>query len=88
MFSHRAATLSLVFAESSAGMSVCLTNIAGLAAWTCDFIDNAEPITIGIFYHRAGLVSIDASILMGLPLEIKSFCHYTMAMTQHILLFS
>ena len=44
---------------------------------TCDFIDNARPITISTFYHKTGLVPKDASIwakwVSGLETHMDGF---------------
>ena len=40
MLSDRLTSPSFVLAKSSACMSVCLTHIASMTAWTCNFVDN------------------------------------------------
>ena len=40
MFPDRLTLPGFVFAISGACMSICLTNIASMTAWTCDFVNN------------------------------------------------
>ena len=40
MFPDKLTPPSFVFAKSSARMSICLTNIASMTAWTCNFVNN------------------------------------------------